>query len=135
MNELAECPVREAHESAPAGREGDGPLRPGGDAGDPLFARFAEQFAIAAGTREYLAVLTPGDQALTLDVDGSSEQSVMDWVLFVTVIEAVDRTVGQRKVRHAAKEGCSDAMAAEVEGGYRGHGATLHPKMGRAGLN
>ena len=54
-------------------------------------------------------------------VERGGEQAVMDGKRLVAVVEAVDRAVGQREMRHAAEEHGGDAMAVEIKRGDCGH--------------
>src|SRR5690606_11986906 len=61
-------------------------------------------------------------------VERGREQAVMDVKRLVAVVEAVDRAVGKREMRHAAEEDGGDAMAFEIERCDSGHG--LQPTAG-----
>src|SRR5690606_23548467 len=107
--------VSEAHESRAARRIGDGALWSAGHAADPFLARFREHFARLAGAGADLAVLAAGNQPRFRLVKGGGEQAVMHRKHLVAMVEAVDRAVGEREMRHAAEEDGSDAMAIEIE--------------------
>ena len=112
MDKFLGLAVGKAHIGGLSGSIGDRTLRPGGNAGDPLFsgAREFRRFG-AGGDGEHLAVLATGDQPVVGGIVESREQPVIGLNSLVAVIQPVDGSVGHGEMRDVAEEDGGDAMA------------------------
>ena len=115
MDEFLRLAIGKAHYRRLAGGIGDRALRTGGDAGDPFAADLGQGFGSVADTGDDLAVLAAGDQPGLALVERRAEQAVVDGSPFMPMVEAVDRPVGKREMRHAAEKDGGDAMSVEVK--------------------